>query len=146
MAEGYALRSTRPDDGDNQGIADLLNASFGRDWHTAKEFATFTRSSPSYRHDLNLVAEAPDGSFAALVGVTYDDANRRGIFEPVCTHPDHRRKGLARALMFEGLRRLKSLGANDAYVETGEDVPPNRLYEAVGFTEAYRGYVWQKML
>jgi len=146
LTEGYALRSTRPDEGDYQRIADVLNASFGRDWHTTKEFANFTRLSPSYRHDLNLVAEAPDGSFAALVGVTYDETNRRGIFEPVCTHPSHRRKGLARTLMCEGLRWLKSLGANDAYVETGDDIPPNRLYEAVGFTETYRGYTWQKVL
>jgi len=144
--EGYALRSTCPDEGDYQRIADVLNAGFGRDRHTAEEFATFARFSPSYRHDLNLVAEAPDGSFAALVGVTYDETNRRGIFEPVCAHPSHRRKGLARTLMCEGLRRLKSLGANDAYVDSGNAVSPNRLYDSVGFTEAYRGYIWQKVL
>jgi mycothiol synthase len=146
LTEGYILRSTRPDGGDDHRVADVLNTGFGRDRHTAKEFATFVRTSPSYRHDLNLVAEAPDGSFASLVGVTYDEANRRGIFEPVCTHPAHRRKGLARALMYEGLRRLRSLGATDIYVESGGDVPPNRLYDSVGFTEAYKGYIWHKML
>jgi GNAT superfamily N-acetyltransferase len=146
MAEGYTLRSTRPNDEDDcQRVADLLNAAFNRTFHTAKEFCMFATHSPSFRHDLNLVAEAPIGSFAALVGVTYDEANCRGIFEPVCTHPDHRRKGLARALMVEGLHRLKALGATDVYVETGDAVPANELYDAVGFAEAYRGHVWRKM-
>ena len=147
MAEGYSLRSTRPDDaGEYQSLADLLNAAFNRSFHQAVDLRNFMTMSPSFRHDLNLVAEGPDGSVVAHVGVTYDEANRRGIFEPVCTHPWHRRRGLARALMLEGMRRLKALGATDAYVDTGDMVPANALYEAVGFTEAYQGYYWRKAL
>jgi GNAT superfamily N-acetyltransferase len=146
LAAGYALRTTRPGDAsDYQRVADILNAAFNRSIHTAREARLFMTTSPSFRHDLDLVAEAPDGSFASYVGVTYDEINRRGIFEPVCTHPDHRRKGLARSLMFEGLRRLKTLGATDAYVGTGDAVPANQLYESVGFTEAYRGHAWRKV-
>jgi mycothiol synthase len=146
IAEGYTLRTTRPgDERDFQGVADLLNAAFNRTFHTAGDYRAFTTHSPSYRHDLDLLAEAPDGTLAALVGVTYDALNRRGIFEPVCTHPDHRRRGLAQALMFEGLHRLKALGATDVYVGTGDAVAANALYESVGFTEAYHGYIWQKV-
>jgi mycothiol synthase len=146
IAEGYTLRTTRPgDEGDFQRIADIANAAFNRDFHNAGEYRTFTTMAPSFRHDLDLVAEAPDGTFAALVGMIYDETNRYGLFEPVCTHPDHRRKGLARTLMFEGLHRLKALGATDVYVGTGDAVPANRLYEAVGFTEAYKGYIWRKV-
>ena len=58
--------------------------------HTAAWFATLTRS-PAYRAELHLVAETPDGAFASFVGVTYDPENRRGIVEPVCTDPAHRR-------------------------------------------------------
>jgi ribosomal protein S18 acetylase RimI-like enzyme len=147
LAEGYTLRTTRPEDRDDcQRIADLLNAAFRRDFHNAEEFRTFTRMAPSYRNDLDLVAEAPDGSFAAYVGVPYDEANRSGIFEPVCTHPDHRRQGLALALMIEGLHRLKALGAADVLVGTGDMEPANRLYEAVGFSETHTGYFWRKVL
>ncbi len=146
IAAGYILRALRPGDAsEHQRIADILNAGFNRTMHTAAEFRAFTQS-PSFRYDLHLVAEAPDGSFVAHVGVTHDEANRRGIFEPVCTHPDHRRKGLARSLMVEGLHRLKALGATDMYVATGDAVAANELYEAMGFTEAYKGYVWRKML
>ena len=100
--------------------------------------------SPSFDHNLDLVAVAPDGAFAAYVGMTYDKVNRSAEFEPICTHPDHQRKGLARALMLDGLHRLHKLGAVDVFVDTGDQVAANKLYEAMGFTEAYKGYYWQK--
>jgi mycothiol synthase len=145
IADGYTMRTTTPCLEDGQRIADVLNAAFKRTFHTGRETLHFMTTSPSYRHDLDLAAVAPDGSFASYVGVTYEPTNRYGIFEPVCTHPDHLRRGLARALMFEGLHRLKALGAADVYVGTGDAVPANRLYESIGFTEAYKGYVWRKV-
>jgi ribosomal protein S18 acetylase RimI-like enzyme len=146
IAESYTLRNTHPhDEGDCKQIADILNAAFRRDFHNAEEYRTFTRLAPSFRPDLDLVAQAPDGSFAAYVGVPYDEANRRGIFEPVCTHPDHRRRGLARALMFEGLRRLQDIGAADVIVETGDMMPANRLYDTVGFSEIHKGFTWRRV-
>jgi mycothiol synthase len=145
LAHGYVMRGTRSDDADYQRLADVLNAGFNRTIHNLKELRNFGTRSPSFRHDLNLVAEASDGTFAAHVGVTYDETNRRGIFEPVCTHPEHRRKGLARVLMLEGMRLLQTLGAADVYVDTGDAIPANALYEDVGFTEAYRGNIWRKV-
>ncbi len=142
MPHGYKLCTTSAHD--YQCVADILNAAFNRTTHTAAEFRNFATFAPSFRHDLNLVAEAPDGTFAALVGVTYDEINRSGVIEPVCTHPDHRRKGLARALISEGMRRVRALGAAHVYVGTGDDVAANALYENVGFTEAYRGSIWRK--
>jgi mycothiol synthase len=146
VAEGYVLRTTRPEDpADCQQIADLLNAAFGRTFHNAREYRNFTLHAPSFRGDLDLVAEAPGGTFGAYVGIPYDEVNRLGIFEPVCTHPAHRRKGLAQALMQEGLLRLRALGAVEVTVDTGNMVPANRLYEGIGFTEAYRGHAWRKV-
>jgi mycothiol synthase len=146
LAEGYGLRATHPeDDADAQRIADLLNAAFQRNFHNAAEYQNFTRLAPSFQAGLDLVAIGPDGAFAAYVGIPYDRANRMGIFEPVCTHPDHRRQGLAQALMQEGLLRLKALGAQQALVDTGDMVPANRLYETIGFSEMQRGYYWKKL-
>lgn len=147
IAAGYTLRSTRPQDREDcRRVADLLNAAFNRTFHSAQEFYNFSTQSPSYQDDLNLVAEAADGSFAALVGCTVDRANAYGIFEPVCTHPAHRRKGLARSLMFEGLRRMKAQGVEVVSVATGDGYAANQLYDAVGFTEAYQGHLWRKCL
>ena len=147
IANGYTVRETRPGNThDAQRIADLLNAAFKRDFHSAEEFLVFTEHARCFRHDLNLVAEAPDGSFACYTGLPYDEENRYGIFEPVCTHPDHLQKGLAKALMLEALRRLKALGAVAASTETGDAVAANRLYESIGFTEAYKLQIWRKTL
>ncbi|KAA3658119.1 MAG: N-acetyltransferase, partial [Chloroflexi bacterium] len=70
--------------------------------------------------------------------------NKMGIFEPVCTHPDHRQKGLGKALMQEGLLRLKAMGAVHVTVETGDMIPANKLYNSIGFTEKYKGFYWRK--
>jgi ribosomal protein S18 acetylase RimI-like enzyme len=142
---GYRLRSTGEGTIDDEAtrMAALLNAAFGRTIHSAAEYRTFATTSPSFRHDLNLVAEAADGSFAAHVGLTLDEANGHGIVEPVCTHPDHRRHGLAQALILDGLRRLRDLGATTCSVETGDMEPANALYRSIGFTEEYRGHTWR---
>jgi mycothiol synthase len=147
VATGYTLRTTDPDDpADCQRIADLLNAAFGRTFHNAQEYRNFTRHAPCFRRDLDLVTVAPDGGFAAYIGIPYDEPNRYGIFEPVCTHPEHQRKGLARALMAEGLLRLRALGAVDVTVDTGDMAAANAFYTAMGFTEAYKGYSWRKTI
>jgi predicted N-acetyltransferase YhbS len=142
LAEGYTLGTVGPQDGDR--MAALLNAAFNRDFHTGADFASFATQAPSFREDLHLVAEAPDGTLAAHVGVIVDEVNRRALYEPVCTHPDHRQKGLAQALMFEGLRRAQALGAREITVDTGTAAAANKLYESIGFTEAHKGFIWRK--
>lgn len=145
MAEGYILRTTRPEDpADCQKIADLLNAAFHRTFHNLWEYQNFAQRAPSFRNELDLVAVAPDGTFAAYVAIPYDETNRLGIFEPVCTHPDHLRRGLARALMTEGLLRLWDMGAAEAIVGTGDMEAANGLYTSMGFTEAYKNWIWRK--
>ncbi len=146
VAAGYVLRPTRSGDlAECARMADLLNAAFGRTFHHAQEYHNFAMAAPCFRPELDLVTEAPDGSLAAYIGIPYDAVNRRGIFEPVCTHPDHRRRGLAQALMQEGLLRLRGLGAVDATVDTGDMTPANRFYDGMGFTEAYRGVTWRRV-
>jgi len=144
IAPEYTMRSMASHPADYQRIADLLNQSFGRESHTAGEYRGFSTNSPSFRHHLSLVAEAPDGSFAAHAGFTLDEANRCGILEPVCTHPDHRKRGLALALITEGLNRVRALGAQAATVDTGGGVGANHLYEAAGFTDARWGHTWRR--
>lgn len=143
--DGYVLRSTRASDPQiAQRMADVINAGFDTDLHTAAAIDSFMTKSPTFNHDLNLVAEIPDGAFAAHVGGAYDESNQRGIIEPVCTAPGHRRHGLAQSLVLETITRLKELGATDVFVGTGDDESANAFYESVGFTEAYHGNVWRK--
>lgn len=146
LAGAYRLRRTEGTESDCERMAALLNAAFDGTLHTAGEYRTFMDRSPSFEHELNLVAVAPDGSFAAHAGFTYDPDNRHGIVEPVCTHPDHRRRGLARTLVLEGVRRVAARGARTASLDTGEGQAANALYAGCGFTEAYRVHPWRREL
>lgn len=143
LAAGYTLRETRDEPADDQAIADLLNAAFGRTFHHAAEHATFARLAPSFRRETDLVAEAADGTVAAYAAVCWDDRNRYATFEPVCTHPAHRQRGLAKALMLEGMRRAAKLGAAEITVGTGDADPANALYASLPFTEVERGRFWR---
>ena len=88
------------------------------------------RVAPLYRPDLDLVAIAPMGEVAAFTTIWYDEATGCGEFEPVGTVAEHQRRGLAKALMFEGMRRLHQLGATQCMV-TGGSAHANGLYQAV---------------
>jgi ribosomal protein S18 acetylase RimI-like enzyme len=79
---------------------------------------------------LDLVAIATSGEVAAFTTIWYDDVTRCGYFEPVGTKPEHHRRGLARALLSEGMRRLKEMGATRAIVG-GEAPRANALYQSV---------------
>lgn len=147
LPAGYRLHTVRPGHpGDCERYATLLNASFRRTIHSAQEVATFTTQSPSFDPQLELVAAAPDGSFAALTGMIYDAQNRYGLFEPVCATPEPRPLGLTGALMHEGVRRAMARGAEAVYVGTGLGMAANRFYQAVGFKIIQNGNYWLKEL
>ncbi len=109
----------------------------GSDWYFN------IQSAPLYRRDLDIVAVTPNGEFASFCTVWFDDVTRTGAFEPVGTHPDHQRRGLGKAVMCEGLRRLKRLGATQANVGSYETAA-HALYASVGFTEYDISEPWQK--
>jgi len=85
---------------------------------------------PLYRRDLDLVAVASTGEIASFCTIWYDDVTRSAYYEPVGTLPEHQRRGLAKATLTEGLRRLKRLGATRAFVG-GYEPGPNALYTSV---------------
>ena len=89
---------------------------------------------PLYRRDLDIVAVAPEGELAAFCTVWFDDVTRSAVFEPVGTHPDHQQRGLGKAVMSEGLRRARRLGATLATVSSYGKAA-HALYESMGFTE-----------
>mgnify|MGYP001056893787 FL=1 len=101
------------------------------------------QKAPLYRRDLDLVAVAEDGSIASFCTIWFDDVTRSAYYEPVATVPTHQRRGLSRAVLTEGLHRLKQMGCLWVFVG-GFEPGPNRLYEkTVG--PAYGEYqVWVK--
>lgn len=105
------------------------------------------RAQPVYRPDLDLVAVTPEGALAAYCIVWWDPVTRAGLFEPVGAAVAHRRRGYAKALLRDALRRLRALGATDAIVvsETApESEPARRLYASVGFEVVTRFEHWER--
>jgi ribosomal protein S18 acetylase RimI-like enzyme len=100
--------------------------------------------APLYRRDLDLVAVAPDGELAAFCTLWFDDVTRTGSFEPVGTHPGHQRRGLGKAVMTEGLRRLQRLGATLATVGSYGEAA-HGLYASMGFTEYDLSEAWVRV-
>ena len=97
-----------------------------------------------YRPDLDLVACDPGGAVVAFALVWFD-GELAGTFEPLGCRPAYRRRGLSRALMNEGLRRLRQLGANQAHVTTvGGRAAANRLYESIGFRVEAISRTWTR--
>jgi GNAT superfamily N-acetyltransferase len=99
--------------------------------------------APLYRRDLDIVGVAPDGELAAFCTVWFDDVTRVGAFEPVGTAPAHQRKGLGKAVMTEGLRRVQRLGATLATVGS-YSAEAGALYHAMGFVEYDLNEPWVK--
>ena len=92
------------------------------------------RAAPGYTPDLDLVAVAPDGTLASYCICWLDSANAVGEFEPVGTRAAYRGQHAGRAVMLEGLRRLRYHSCATALVLTGTvNTPALRLYESVGF-------------
>lgn len=109
---------------------------------------------PKYNLQLDLMVIAPDGTPAAGCICWVDPVNQVGLFEPVGTRPQFRRRGLATALMFEGLRRLREQGMQAALVtgahpgneeKSSEFTSSRFVYEAVGFQLIRRTYMYRKL-
>jgi mycothiol synthase len=88
----------------------------------------------AYDGEHDLFVRAPDGRGASACTIWFDPVNAVGLFEPVGTHPDFQRQGLGKAVMAEGMRRMKAAGMRQAIV--GFD--PNNLaalalYTSLGF-------------
>jgi ribosomal protein S18 acetylase RimI-like enzyme len=87
-----------------------------------------------YAHDLDLMAVSPEGAFGSYCIIWYDPVTQIGEFEPVGTRSAYRKMGLGKAVLREGLRRLRSRGARTAVIYTSDtNEPAVKLYESVGF-------------
>jgi ribosomal protein S18 acetylase RimI-like enzyme len=138
VPSGFVLRTVTDDD-----LAARVAAhrsAFDPSRVTVESYRNVMRSWP-YRADLDCVVEAPDGRIAAYCLAWLDDENRAGELEPVGTHEDFRRRGLAAAVCAFALRRLREEGAATAVVYARGDAAytaPLQLYRSLGFTPVAR--------
>lgn len=86
---------------------------------------------PHVNKELNLVAVNNKGEYVGFCSLWYDSRTNYAYLEPLCVIPSYRNKGIARALIYELLNRVKALGAKEVYV-----ISDMEFYKKLGFIEA----------
>ncbi len=123
---------------------DAFHHNDDAEFHGDLEWYALIEKMPLYRAQLDVVAEAK--SEHKLIGfctVLYDDVNRTAYFEPVGLNYDYHRKGLGKAMVMEGLRRVKNMGCELAFVSSQSENAA-KLYESCGFITDLVSHVWLK--
>ncbi len=138
LPAGYTIR---PVSGESEvaALVDLHRAAFGTEHMTVDERRGWMHTA-DYDPALDLVAVAPDGSLAAYCFCAiYREENRLsgrndGVTDPVATHPAHQGRGLARALLCNGMRLLAARGATRAVLGTSSaNLPMQAAARGAGY-------------
>ena len=144
LPDGFRLHDATIDDAEK--LAEVHNHSFTNKWNAKSYGEVFLAPHMEYE----IVVVAPDGRFAAFTNVWVDDVNRSLLFEPVGTHADYRRRGIAKALMSHVMRRMRAQrGIERAYVchvPITENPASGPLYAALGFQALQKIYEYVKAL
>ena len=114
-------------------------AVFERDGDVIPEIPEFRKHFNPY---LSIAAKNSDGEYVSYCCLWYSGKTDYAYVEPVCTVPEYRGKGIAKAVIFEALNRASALGAKKAYV-----ISDMEFYRKLGFEEEYRfSFYWKKPL
>ncbi len=76
--------------------------------------------------------------YCAHCGLWYTEGDTAYV-EPVATAPEHRKKGLAKAAIYEACRRARAMGAKRATVLSDQE-----FYYRIGFTLSSEVYRWER--
>ncbi len=100
-----------------------------------------------YREDLDIVAVAPEGEFAAFCTARIDPVSRITELEPVGTHPDHRKLGLGKAVILESFKRVEKYKPTAIVIlGAAPSEGARRLYKSVGFVKNGEAHYWAKVV
>ena len=144
--DGFTIRSVDVEK-DFVQYKKVLAAVFPHCSRMTKRTAKIYSTASFYNKDLDLVAVDRHGNFAAFCTVRVDPVSKMAELEPVGTHLDYRKLGLARSVICEGLRRLQKYHPSSICIlGAAVSEAANRLYESVGFTEKREVHLWRKKL
>ena len=112
------------------------------DWTPAKSHKGALRRiltpSPHDSSQYNIVIADKNEEYVCFSGMWWVPQNQLAYMEPLCTHPDHRKKGLASAALSLHYKRMKALGATHM---TGGGDP---FYQKLGYEKGYHCTIWRK--
>ena len=99
----------------------------------------FLKRIPNVNEDLKTFAIAnKNNEYCAHCGLWYSTGETAYV-EPVATVPEHRKQGLAKAVIYEACARAKALGAKRATVVSDQE-----FYFRIGFTLSSEVYDWTR--
>ncbi len=150
----FTMRQVRGNE-DSEAWVELFNQSFIDHWNhhelTVESYKHWL-TEPDYKPELDLVAVAADGTFAAFCHchISLEDNKRSGRNEgwisTLGTRRGFRRMGLGRAMLLAGMQQLKAKGVDTARLGVDSENPSGagRLYESVGFGKVYTQIIFVK--
>jgi mycothiol synthase len=142
---------------DAQAWVEMFNESFIDHWNhhdlTVETVSQWMKDS-SYQPELDLVAIAPNGTFAAFcdcqIKAEENPRNRskEGWIDFIGTRRGFRQMGLGKAILLAGLHHLKAAGAEIAKLSVDADslTGATKLYKSVGFYPVETWLSWAKNL
>jgi ribosomal protein S18 acetylase RimI-like enzyme len=145
LPEGFALRHVEGLDDVDRRVA-VHRSAFAPSRMTPERYRD-AMTKDHYRLDLDWVAVAPDGTFAAFCNIWLDPENRVGLLEPVGTADGYRRLGLGRAVCLAAMAATMVAGADTSIVlSNGDNEASMALYRSIGFEEFGRSRRFVKAL
>lgn len=144
---GFTLRQLQGEQ-DIEAWVDMFNQTFIDHWNhhdLTVDRRKYWLSNPQYKPELDLIAIAPDGTFAAFCFChIHPEHNARsgrneGWVADLGVRRGFRKMGLGRAMLLAGMQRLKAAGFDTArlIVDAENRSGALRLYESVGFCKLY---------
>lgn len=125
LPKGFSIRPVKGEQEVDEIVA-LHRAAFSASSMTRDERLAIMRA-PEYDPTLDLIVIAPEGQFAAYCTCSISSAENRltgrkvGHTDPVASHPEYQRRGLARALLLTGAHLLRERGMDLAVLGTEAD-------------------------
>lgn len=144
---GFTLRQLQGEQ-DIEAWVEMFNQTFIDHWNhhdLTVDRRKYWLSNPQYKPELDLIAIAPDGTFAAFCYChIHPEHNARsgrneGWVADLGVRRSFRKMGLGRAMLLAGMQRLKAAGFDTARLVVDAENPSGalRLYESVGFCKLY---------
>lgn len=146
LPDGFTfLDRVRPEDAEQRAEAHK-DAFQPRSKMTPDHYRAFMQA-PGYDPALDVAIAAADGSIVSFAMGWIDAENKLSVFEPVGTRHAFHRRGLGKAALLEGLRRLQARGVETALVSCDAEQPGNVLfYQSAGFQVCNRVLAFTKVL
>jgi GNAT superfamily N-acetyltransferase len=146
VPDGFMIGSLRDErDADYAGIAECIAAAFGSEHDVTTTLRSIERN-PMFRPELSVFVRSPDRRIAAYCRGTVNSDNGVCGIDPVCTHPDFQRMGLAKAAVATCFERQRALGGRFSYIGSApEPAPSTFLYRSLGPSSRTLNSTWTRL-